>query len=144
MVDTEDLFNGYSIDLRDALHGVGDVMAKSSTWWERRGFTRRKLAVVFTKRDLFAILPEFNPEQRFRELYLDAHESFRQLQHVEAKYFFVSAVGETEVNKSGERRPGRGFAPEKSPGLLSPLLWLADLDGVAPQSEPVSEGDGAP
>lgn len=84
----------------------------------------KKIAVIFTKKDVFSADPEFNPKQRLKDAYPAA---WNHLQRIQSEFFFVSAVTSPEVNHEGCPVPPNGYTTEASDSLLEPLRWMLGL-----------------
>jgi len=84
----------------------------------------KRIAVVFTKRDLFGEDHEFDPAECLRDRYTDA---WVFLQRLKAKTFFVSAVDPHFTDKDGNIVPPAGYDTSKSHDLLAPISWILKL-----------------
>jgi len=79
---------------------------------------------VFTKKDHFAQVA-FDPEERLRE---DHPNSWMQLEKLNRKFFFVSAVKEPDRYKNGDLVPPKGWTSAQSLNLLEPVSWMLGID----------------
>ena len=83
-----------------------------------------RIGVIFTKKDLFASTPEFNPQARFRELFVP-QSIF--LDRKKAKYFFVSAVANHTIDSHGNLVPPKNYQSSDSENLVEPLAWALGI-----------------
>jgi hypothetical protein len=83
-----------------------------------------RIGVIFTKKDLFATTPEFNPQAKFRELFVP-QSIF--LDRKKAKYFFVSAVANYVIDAHGNLVPPQNYKSSDSENLADPLAWALGI-----------------
>lgn len=89
------------------------------------GQKRRRIAVIFTKKDIFASHQSLEPMKMLQERYPNA---WVLLKNWKAKYFFVSAVANPYLDENGSLSPPNGYDTTNSEGLIEPLAWALDLN----------------
>jgi hypothetical protein len=84
----------------------------------------KRVAVVFTKSDLFREHPDFCPKSLLRER---CPNIWNYLQRVKSEYFFVSAVTSPAVDSKGRITPPKEYDTTQSERLIDPIVWMLDL-----------------
>ena len=116
LLDCGDLYNGGSDVIAHCLHKLIDVIRSKKA-------SNRKIAFLFTKGDLI-VDPNFCPESKLKDCYPN---EWGRLNSVGARFFKVSSVKATTMNKDGERIPVQGFNTSQSDGILEPLIWVLGI-----------------
>lgn len=91
---------------------------------ESRDGRKRRVAVVFTKKDLFHGDSAFDPKEELRRQHPD---SWVSLNRNETKFFFVSAVSKAFVDPAGIHLPPKGYNTSQSENLIEPIVWALKL-----------------
>jgi len=118
LVDAAGLVDGKSVQLRDSLFFLTDLLAKCRT---RQG---PKVAVIFSKKDALADVPAFDPVEVFRDQHQDA---WLKLAGLNARYFYLSAVGQADTDPDGNLVPPAGFKPHMADGVLETMGWMLGI-----------------
>lgn len=84
----------------------------------------RRVAVVFTKSDLFRDHPDFSPKSLLRKRYPNI---WNYLHKVTFEFFFVSAVASPAVDPKGRITPPKDYDTTQSEGLIDPINWMLKL-----------------
>lgn len=84
----------------------------------------KRVAVVFTKSDLFRNDHDFCPKRLLRERYPNI---WNYLQRVKSEYFFVSAVASAAVDSKGGITPPKDYGTTQSERLIDPIVWMLEL-----------------
>lgn len=116
VIDTPFLHDGANDDYNEQLFCLLKFLES--------GHPKRRVAVIFTKKDMFRGDPDFNPKDQLRDYYPDA---WVFLERSNANYFFVSAVSDPILNRSGKPVPPKGYDTSMSENLIEPLRWALNL-----------------
>lgn len=113
LLDSVDIYNGGSELIVHCLFKFIDVIREKNV-------SKSRIAVLFTKSDLI-VDQTFCPESKLKKCYPN---EWGRLNSAGVKFFKVSAVRKTEMNKDGVRVPVRGFSTSQSHGIIEPLIWV--------------------
>ena len=89
------------------------------------GNHRRRIAVIFTKKDVFSTCEDVDPMKMVRDCYPSA---WVLLNRWNARYFFVSAVANPFLDRNGRQLPPKGYDTTNSEGLIEPLIWALKVN----------------
>jgi hypothetical protein len=116
IIDTTSLYDGVDDEYYEKLFSLLQSIDASNT--------RRRISVIFTKKDVFSTHDDLDPVTMVRDCYPNA---WVLLKHWNARYFFVSAVANPKLDRNGKQLPPKGYDTTNSEGLIEPLLWTLNL-----------------
>jgi hypothetical protein len=115
VIDSAVLDDQQSWEIQERLFNFGEYL-------QNMGHST-KLAVVFTKSDIFREVKSSNPEEKFKKSYGNAYTIFQKFN---TKYFYVTSAKDS-IRKKGVYVPKNKYDTSQSEGIVEAAVWMMEI-----------------